>query len=74
MGARRRPPLAARMADVLDRAAWALEVLVEAVPRVERRSGQPTYPCSTREALQPSAERLAGEARALVAEYQRRRR
>jgi len=73
MANRERPALTARMADLLESVAWALDVLVPELPHVERHASQPTWPLSTREALMPAADRLAGEARALVAEYRRRK-
>lgn len=70
----RRRSLTARMADQLDTMALALEALLASVP-VERPAwADPTqtYPLSPHQGYAPSVERLAFEARLLVAEQRLR--
>jgi hypothetical protein len=67
----RRTSLTARMSGLLDRMAFALDVLPVLIPD-ERRYLQDKH--SPRGAFQPSTARLSDEARALIAEYRQRER
>lgn len=64
----RRAPLTQRMADLLERMSFGLDVMVS-IASPERDFGKPL---SEREALEPSARKMQHEAAALVAEQRRR--
>lgn len=63
MAGQRRQSLTRRAIDQLDRMAFGLEVLLSRVPR------EPDQDPAAPPTLTPSVERMAAEARALVAEY-----
>lgn len=59
----RQPSLTQRAIDQLDRMAFGLEAVLSMVPR------EPDLDATAPKPLAPSVERMAAEARALVAEY-----
>jgi hypothetical protein len=63
------PGLLVRAIALLEDLPWTLDVLVGLIPNdVDRLPGE-VFPKSDREAFAPSAEKVAAQARALVAEY-----
>jgi hypothetical protein len=58
-----------RMAMLLADIPWTLDVLVGLISHEPDRLPGEVYPKTDREAFAPSAEKVAREARALVAEY-----